>query len=142
MSLIAPFQQTKYITLSSGLFCITSYYAYYNSLYFYAIILLLTSVISANYWRNATYSWRRNIDLLFSKLSFTIFVYNGMYYVNIYNNKISYIGLPCLIYCYYLSNKLFIQKNLYWIYFHIIFHIIMTYEQYIILYHIKEYLKN
>jgi hypothetical protein len=66
--LIAEWKHTKYLTLSSLLFLIPAYYAYNSNMYNHTILLILTSLISANYWRKATYSWRRNLDLIFSKI--------------------------------------------------------------------------
>jgi hypothetical protein len=78
---IAYWEETKWLVLSSYFFIIPSYYAYINKLYLHSIILFLTSVISVNYWKKATYSWRRNMDLIFSKFSFIVFVSNGIFYV-------------------------------------------------------------
>lgn len=131
---IALWDHSKYITLSSFCFMFPAIYAYYNAQHFYCIVLLLTSVISANYWRKATYSWRRNADLVFAKISFTVFVTNGIIHINYFPYVITgYSGLVILVYCYYLSGKLLEQKNNNWWKFHVLFHLIMMYEQFIIL---------
>lgn len=115
-------------------FTIPSIYAFINNLYSYSILLLFTSLISANYWRKATYSWRRNMDLVFSKISFVIFFSNGVVYVKSVKYVITgYSGIIILLYCYYLSGKLLQLKNNNWYKYHMIFHLIMTYEQIIIL---------
>uniref|UniRef100_A0A6C0B9E7 Uncharacterized protein n=1 Tax=viral metagenome TaxID=1070528 RepID=A0A6C0B9E7_9ZZZZ len=131
---IAPYDQTKWIVLSSFFFTIPAMYAYLYHLYKYSILLVCTSLISANYWRKATYSWRRNMDLLFAKFAFIVFVSNGVVYVK----KMSYVitgysGLIILLYCYYLSGKLLEIKHNDWYKFHMAFHFIMMYEQFIIL---------
>ena len=131
---IASWDHSKWLTLSSFCFMFPAFYAYNKHMYFYSTLLLLTSLVSANYWRKATYSWRRNLDLVFAKISFIIFVSNGIMYVR----KIRYIitgytGLLVLLYCYYLSGKLLETKNDHWYKYHILFHIIMMYEQFIIL---------
>lgn len=131
---IANWEQTKWLTLSSFFFIFPSLYAYYNKLYAYFILLLLTSIISANYWRKATYSWRRNADLFFAKISFVVFVSNGGVFVRYMPYVITgYSGLIVLYYCYYLSGKLFAMKNNSWYKYHVAFHFIMMYEQFIIL---------
>ena len=131
---IATFVHTKWLVLSSFFFIIPASYAYIFNLYSYSILLFLTSFISANYWRKATYSWRRNMDLVFSKLSFVIFFSDGVVYVNSVNYVITgYIGIILLLYCYYLSGKLFKLKNNNWYKYHMIFHLIIAYEQIIIL---------
>lgn len=116
------------------IFIIPAIYAYINKLYFYFILLSLTSIISINYWRKATYSWRRNIDLVFAKISFFIFIYNGILYVKtIYYLVPAYSGLIILLYCYYLSKKQLELKKNNWYKYHFIFHFIIMYEQIIII---------
>lgn len=130
---IAPWIHTKWLVLSSFLFIIPAIYAYVNKLYFYCVFLFFTSVISANYWRKATYSWRRNLDLVFAKITFIVFVSNGVFYIRkIYYVIPWYTGLVVLIYCYYLSGKHFELKKDDWFKYHFAFHFIMTYELIII----------
>lgn len=98
---IALWQHSKWLVLSSFFFIIPSIYAYNNQLYNHSILLLFTSLISANYWRKATYSWRRNLDLIFAKISFITFVYNGIIYVKFIPYVITgYPMLIILLYCY------------------------------------------
>jgi hypothetical protein len=131
---IAEWNHSKWLVLSSGFFVIPSVYSYYIEFYGFSILLLLTSLVSANYWRKATYSWRRTTDLVFAKISFTIFVSNGLIYVrNIPYIITGYSGLVLLIYCYYLSDTLSKMKNEDWFKYHMLFHLIMTYEQLIII---------
>jgi len=132
---IATWEQSKWLVLSSFSFMIPSIYAYLNKLYFYSILLSCTSVISANFWRKATAnSWRRYIDLGFSKLSFLVFLSDGIIYVR----KIEYVltgysGLVVLVYCYLLAGKLWKEKENNWYFYHALFHFIVMYEQIIIL---------
>jgi hypothetical protein len=131
---IARWEDTKWLVLSSLFFIIPATYAYINKLYFYCILLYFTSLISVNYWRKATYSWRRNVDLIFAKISFVIFVSNGILYVKRLHYVIpGYTGLIILLYCYYLSGKLLELKKDNWYKYHFAFHFIMTYEQFIII---------
>jgi len=131
---IAPYDHTKWIVLSSFFFTIPATYAYFYHLYNYSILLVCTSLISANYWRKANYSWRRNMDLLFAKFAFIVFVSNGVVYVkNMPYIITGYSGFIILLYFYYLSGKLLEEKNIHWYKFHMAFHFIMLYEQFIIL---------
>ncbi len=131
---IAYWVHTKWLVLSSFFFVIPAMYAYKNKLYSHCGLLVLTSLISANYWRKATYSWRRNMDLIFAKISFTVFVSNGIYYIrSIYYVVPGYSGLIVLLYCYYLSGKYLELKKDNWYLYHVAFHFIMTYEQFIII---------
>lgn len=131
---IAEWNESKWLVVSSFFFTVPATYAFINNLYSYSSLLFLTSLISANYWREATYSWRRDLDLIFSKISFVVFVSNGVLYVtSITYNITGYIGLCILLYCYYLSDKLLKLKNNNWYKYHMMFHLIMMYEQLIIL---------
>jgi hypothetical protein len=131
---IAHWVHTKWLVLSSFFFLIPSIYAYINKLHSYCVLLFFTSLISANYWRKATYSWRRNMDLIFAKISFVVFVSNGILYVRKLHYVVpGYTGLIVLVYCYYLSGKLLEMKNDNWYKYHFVFHFIMTYEQIIII---------
>jgi hypothetical protein len=131
---IALWKHSKWLVLSSFFFMIPSIYAFYYQLYYYSILLLFTSIISANYWKKATYSWRRNLDLFFSKISFITFAYNGIIYVRYIPYVITgYPLLIILIYCFYTSGKLSEKKKNNWYIYHFFFHIIMAYEQFIIL---------
>ena len=131
---VVTWKYSKWLFLSSFFFIIPSIYALNNKLYIYSILLLNTSLISANYWKRATYSWRRNLDLIFSKIGFCILLINYVIYVKYIIYIITgYLGIIILLYCYYLSNKLFELKNNNWYKYHIIFHFIIMYEQLIIL---------
>ena len=131
---IAEWDESKWIVLSSFFFMIPSVYGYYKGLYFLANVLLLTSIISANYWRNATYSIRRGVDKSFARVSFSIFLYNGVVYVRYVPYLITaWSGFIFLLFCYYESNKWWVLKDKKWIKYHMLFHAIMAYNQFIIL---------
>ena len=137
---IAPWQDTKWLVLSSFFFLFPSIYAYLNNLYFLGNLLCVTSVISANYWRKATYSWRRNMDLVVAKFSFIVFSINAILYVR----KIQYIiplytGFIVLTYCYHTSGKLSDVKNNDFYKYHFVFHCFLTFEQFIIIQSVFEY---
>lgn len=130
----ANVHQSRCLTISSFFFCFPSIYAYYNNLYIYFILLVCTSMISALYWIYPIESWRRNLDLFFAKISFTIFVLSGIIYIkDTYYLLFGYSGLFILLYFYYLSYKLHLIKNNNWYKYHILFHFIMMCEQFIIL---------
>jgi transposase-like protein len=131
---IAPWKETKWLVGSSFLFLLPSFYAYNQEKYEFAVLLVFTSIISANYWRKANHSWRRNLDLIFAKVSFICFLVNGIIYVRYVPYMISgYSLLVSVGFCYYFSGKLLTEKNPDWYKYHLFFHIIMIYEQFIIL---------
>jgi hypothetical protein len=63
--------QTKWIVLSSTFFSIPAVFAiqsaHTKSVFPYMVIL--TSLVSANYWRKVTRGWRRNLDLIVAKIT-------------------------------------------------------------------------
>ena len=133
--IIAPWETTKWLVLSSFFFMVPAWHYYINSLPSYSALLLCTSLVSANYWKKATYSWRRHMDLCVAKLSFVIFLSNGVYYVRSPQSMIpGYGGLAVLSYCYYMSRKQYTLNDKYWYKYHMAFHAIMAYEQTLILY--------
>jgi hypothetical protein len=133
-NVIAEWRHTKWITLSSFSFMIPAVVTFYHKMYDHTIILFLTSIISANYWRKATYSWRRNLDLIFAKISLIFYVYNGVKYVNTISDMIfGYSGLVLIIVLYYLSGELLKKKNERWYECHVCFHLWMVYEQLLII---------
>lgn len=142
---VAQIEQTKWLVISSLLMILPSIYSFIYGLYFYTVLIILTSLISLFFWIKPTYSWRRNLDLIFGKISFTIFLYNGTCNISINTSFCiisSYFLLCVLLYCYYLSNKLSYQKNKNWIKYHFIFHLLIIYEMFITLYSIILYQKS
>jgi hypothetical protein len=134
---IVMWKHSKWLVLSSFFFMIPSIYAFYCKLYYYSILLLCTSVVSVNYWRKPTYSWRRNFNLFFSKISFITFAYNGIINVRFIPYVITgYLLLIVLIYCFYTSGKLSDKKQNNWYIYHFLFHFLVAYEQFIILHSI------
>ena len=117
---------TGSLVISSTFFLVPCIYTIYNSMHFFTVLLILTSGISANYWRKATYGWRRTLDLWFSKLSFTIFVANQFIYIWIIppnhigfstENVRYYSSIVCfgnMVYFYYLSEKSYHKKLEQW----------------------------
>jgi hypothetical protein len=60
------------LVISSHFFLVPAYIAYKNSYYGYATISLITTIVSVNFWRNPIPGFRRNLDLVVAKISFTI----------------------------------------------------------------------
>lgn len=127
---LAKWEESRWLVLSSSFLLIPASYGYSKKLYYYSGLLVFTALVSANYWRKATYSWRRTLDLIISKITFGVFTCSGIYYNYIPLNIFNY---PGLIYCFYLSNKLWeIQNNNWWKY-HMAFHVIISYESVMII---------
>lgn len=131
---LVEWKESRWIVLTSFSFMVPSIFAFFHKFYFYSVLLMMTTLISANYWRKATYSWRRNMDLFFAKISFFIFLYNGILYVRtpVYI-MMGFPGLFVIVYFYYMSCKNYEKKNNMWVIFHCMFHLLMMGEQFIIL---------
>ena len=130
---IATWETSKWLLLSSFLLTIPAAFAFYHKLYYHSSLIFLTSLVSANYWRDATYSWRRNADLIVSKISFFTFVSTGVVYVRYVPYIVAgYSGLCLMVYFYRLSVT---QHNLtpHWYKYHVLFHVVTTSELFLVL---------
>mgnify|MGYP006108067669 CR=1 FL=1 len=132
MKRIASWNSSKFLTYSSLLFTLPAGYGYlYYNLYFSPLMLMTTSAVSVNYWRDAVDDWRRTLDLYFAKISFSYFVASA---VIICPWRYSvFIGLPNLYaiqYCYKKSEELHKYKkyNKSWVLYHLGFHCLMTFQ--------------
>ena len=140
---ILAWNKARYLTLTSCLFFTTTMYSYSCRLYFLAFISALTSLISANFWRHPVQGIRRDIDIVYSKISFSIFFCNGVYYVrSVPYMFIFYPVLGCMIVCFYLSNAVYYQKKDYWWKYHLIFHGTVLATQLVIIQSKAHILKN
>ncbi len=122
--LLAPWCQTKWILLSSGLFMIPSFLSYYKGLYLLSGLGFLTSIVSMNYWRKCCRGWRRNLDLYLSKLMCVVKLYYFIIYATKWTQYINYSIICSFAFISYLMAN---QNIKYWYLFHILFHIIIVY---------------
>lgn len=135
---------SKLLTTSSFFFSVPGLYSYmFYGLYYPPLILLTTSLISANYWRNALDDWRRYLDIYFARVSFSYFVGSTFYYVPPKLNIT--IGLPnlaCILYFYYKSQQEYGRGRYRWRYWHFGFHSMMTCQLFLTMTYMgKNYLK-
>ena len=122
--LLAPWNETKWIVVSSSLFMIPSILSFYKKLYLLSVLTMLTSIVSINYWRKCSKGLRRNIDLYLSKIMFIVKLYYFTLYATKRTQYIYYSIMYSLAFInYYMAN----QKTKYWYIFHILFHIIIIY---------------
>ena len=140
---VAPYEQSKWITLTSMFFLIPGIYGFQNEQYVMSFTLLLTSVISVNFWRHATYSWRRIADRIFAKISFIICFVNGLRYSALNLFVVSeWISFCIFAYCFYMSNKYNSSHNNKWVKWHLMFHLNCVYTQIIIIKSMIDYENN
>ena len=129
--------ETKWIALSSSFFGIPGiwYLVKYGStphsrirpILIYSILLILTTIFSINYWRDAQLGWRRNVDLILSKITFTVGCLCNLFYVNYLPLKIAiFTLLPMMWYSYRYSSYLIDQSNPEWVTYHFTFHILLA----------------
>ena len=108
---LASWEHTKWLVLSSSFFLFPSMFAFYHHLYFHSFLLCSTSIISANYWRKPTYSWRRTMDLLFSKISFSWFFLHGVFYIHSTPHLIFAVSNTCLFSSCFLLSSYYFYKD-------------------------------
>ena len=126
--IIAPWKETKWIVLSSCFFLIPSWYSYKNNFILDAYLLGVTSLISINYWRNAINSWRREVDLFYSKTMIVVFVSKGFVVLDEKLLFLALLGVVGVGYCYHCSCKYHLEQKQYWFYYHTMFHFLLTCE--------------
>ena len=135
-NLIAPFKQTKWIVLSSFSFILPSLFGLYKKEYCLSTASTCVFLCSLNYWRDARYSIRRNIDIIVAyTVSLTYVIYGHLY---VGNSIVLYTGFPigCIIYGLYNTskNKYYANKhNFSWVKYHMLFHFITACEQVIVI---------
>jgi hypothetical protein len=135
---VAPYRQTRWLLLSSLCFLGPCIYGYQKEQYFLAITSLLTTSCSINFWRDATYSYRRTADCIMAKITFIVYIIHGVPYVTWMPFIVTgYGALVALIYCYYMSNK-HADSDLWWKY-HMMFHLLISYTQFIGIKSIADY---
>jgi hypothetical protein len=131
---IAGWEETKWLVLSSFFYLIPAINALYKKQYMNTYLLIITSLVSANFWRKATYSWRRNLDLVISKISFILFFFQEIKHITYRPYKLSgYTSLFVCINFYYLSNKYYTKKNPMWYKYHFLFHMTILYKIFLII---------
>jgi len=90
--------------------------------FFFLVGVIATSLVSVNYWMIASYSWRRDLDLIVSKVSFGVFFVNGLIYSKLPFRIVVYPSTGLILGSYYISQKLFELNSSYWYKYHMMFH--------------------
>jgi len=132
---VAPFSETRWIVASSFLFLGPCYYGYTKRLYSHSALLLIVSAVSANYWRCATYSWRRNIDFVVARSVSIVFASSGALCRKTMPLTVAMYSVCAITYsCYHLSSRSHKANKPYWWIYHVLFHTVLTCQQQIVLY--------
>lgn len=129
---VVPKEEARIFLFTSLGLAFPAYYAYKHQYYSYTLLSILTSGISALYWHKPTYSWRRNLDLVFAKLSFSIYFFTAFFHLKCgdrFHKWAFYAGTPLMLFCYGCSNM-----NLYpWWMFHLGFHMMVIVQKFLTL---------
>jgi hypothetical protein len=123
-------KEARYIALSSCFFLVPIYRGFSCNVYGYTIPLFLSWFFSVNYWRNPCYSWRRDVDILCSQISCTMF---SCLFIFVVKNPLYYMNIACAYYLFYISNEKFKEGYPYWWKYHILFHLVCSWNTFIIL---------
>jgi hypothetical protein len=137
---LVDWTESRWLVLTSIASLIPTTYSFQNGLYFLSAVSLISTAVSANYWRKATLSTRRDVDLVLQKISFLIYFFHGIYYVQGYRLLVFSPGLAFLHYNYYYSNYYYSEKKKEWLSYHIWFHMMVLMEQMVVLESVHHYL--
>ena len=122
------------LMISSMFFLIPGYYALKRHLFFYFVTSTVTSIISVNYWRNAVPGLRKMLDLIVAKASFGIYFATGILKIrDMYTLLYAWPLCMAISLFYYLSNRSWDNNSGSWVIFHMIFHLCVALEQYVVL---------
>jgi hypothetical protein len=126
------------LMLSSCLFLFPAMYALIIcKMYFYAIVSIITSLVSINYWRHADYGRiSRTVDLIVAKVSFAIYFASGLYF-SVHNPILFIYGIPGLcgiVFFYRYSIILWEYDAREWYLSHMSFHLFVALEQMLVIY--------
>jgi len=123
------FPKGSSLAISSLFFLIPSIYAGTHHVYSLSLLSAVTSAVSVIYWHDPKLGWRRNLDLVFAKISFCIYFGCGLYNIP-KNENMLYFSAVMILICYGISNYFWIQKIRYWVYVHMIFHMFVALGQF------------
>jgi len=127
-----------YICLSSLLFLVPAYLAFYINYNILAYGGFITTVLSINYWRNNEYGIRRDLDLICSRCMCFICSSYYLYYSNNIYDIVLYCFLGKILLSLYLSANF---KNKKWYIYHVGFHFMLMFSAILTVYKIYLYLE-
>lgn len=133
---IATWEESRWLTGSSVWFLAPAIYAFFLDHYYHSTMLVAASLISINYWRKANESWRRKADLVFSKITFATFVVTGLLYIDGQIVYLCYLLFGVLVCSFLYSQKIYDVHNPKWVNYHMLFHLCLTIELFIIIHHL------
>ena len=123
-------KEARYLTLSSCFFLVPIYHGFSCNVYVYTFPLFLSWIFSVNYWRNPCYSWRRDADIVFSQFSCIMF---SLLFVFVVKNPYYYTNIAVAYYLFSNSTRKFEQGCSHWWKWHVVFHLLCSWNTFIIL---------
>jgi hypothetical protein len=131
---ISKCKEAPYLALSTCFFLYPLYIGFSCHAYFYSIPLLFSWAASVNYWRHPRYSWRRDADIFFSRIAAFLFTSSCFFVVkNPYYILVGYPNMAFFYYLYYLSTVKFEQDCPDWWKYHMLFHFLCSWNQFMLL---------
>ena len=130
-----PFEETRWLVMSSCTFLFPTVYAFVSSLYLYGCISLFVTIFSCNHWRDAEDGVRRAIDCHVARISFVIYATSAFMYSSgmfLYGLVIPVIIIVVTLF--FISHYLSIQGHPRWHFVHAAFHLFVTIGSCVVIY--------
>lgn len=127
--------ESRMLLTTSCLTLFPIYVAYQHSLWLYVYTSTGTMVCSLLYWYNPIHGWRRNLDLIYAKYTFVVYLGSGIWYVPPgFPTFLFYLGALSIFQTYTMT---YVYPRI-WIRYHILFHILSICVKMYILYYVTE----
>jgi hypothetical protein len=127
--------ESRILLTTSCLTVFPIYMAYQRSLWLYVFTSTGTMVCSLIYWHNPIHGWRRNMDLIYAKYTFVVYLGSGIWYIpRGFPSLIFYLGALSIFQTYVLTYV----YPIIWFRYHVLFHIISICVKMYVLYYVTE----
>lgn len=134
---------SKYLCITSCLFLIPfiGYYQYdINVINALIYMSLITFIASISYWYYPINGIRRYLDFSISNICCLSYILAALFIINcVYTKFFIFCILFTFTFFYYKSTSLYYLHNSIWVYYHMIFHLLVTLGKCVILYNINYY---
>lgn len=128
--------ESRILLTTSCLTVFPIYMAYQQSLWLYACASTGTMVCSLLYWHNPIHGWRRNLDLIYAKYTFVLYLGSGIWYVPPgFPSFLFYLGALSIFQSYTMT---YVYPRI-WIRYHVLFHILSICVKMYVLYYVVSY---
>lgn len=129
-----PFEETKWLVMSSCTFLIPATYGFASSLYLYGCVSLFTMLFSINHWRDAEDGIRRAVDCYAAYICFVVFVISGFIYCRGILFYIAGANIIIITTLFLISDYLSIQGHNRWYFAHMLFHLFVIIGECFVIY--------